>query len=73
MGLVNGGAYAEKVAMPVDRIMKIPANMPFEQAAAIPEVFLTAYQTLYWIGKLQPQEKNPYMQEGVVLVQLRFN
>ena len=57
MGLVNGGAYAEKVAMPVDRIMKIPANMPFEQAAAIPEVFLTAYQTLYWIGKLQPQEK----------------
>lgn len=72
MGLVNGGADAEKVSMPVERIMKIPANMPFEQAAAIPEVFLTAYQTLYWIGKLQPQEKIS-RHAGVVLVQLRFN
>ncbi|UOQ86764.1 NAD(P)H-quinone oxidoreductase [Gracilibacillus salinarum] len=56
MGLVNGGAYAEKVAMPVDRAMSIPAELSFEQAAAIPEVFLTAYQTLYWIGKLQKGE-----------------
>lgn len=57
MGLVNGGGYAERVAMPVDRVMKIPENLSFEQAAAIPEVFLTAYQTLYWIGELQQKEK----------------
>ncbi|UOQ46645.1 NAD(P)H-quinone oxidoreductase [Gracilibacillus caseinilyticus] len=56
MGLVNGGGYAEKVAMPVDRAMSIPSDLSFEQAAAIPEVFLTAYQTLYWIGKLQKSE-----------------
>lgn len=56
MGLVNGGAYAEYVAMPADRAMRIPDTMSFTEAAAIPEVFLTAYQTLYWLGKLKENE-----------------
>ncbi|WP_188540805.1 NAD(P)H-quinone oxidoreductase [Paenibacillus segetis] len=56
MGLVNGGGYAEYVVMPIDRAMKIPESFTFEEAAAIPEVYLTAYQTLIWIGKLQEHE-----------------
>lgn len=56
MGLVNGGAYAQRAAMPAERAMKIPENFSFEEAAAIPEVFLTAFQTMYWIGKLQKSE-----------------
>jgi len=56
MGLVNGGGYAEYAVMPADRAMTIPESLSFMEAAAIPEVFLTAYQTLYWIGKLQKQE-----------------
>lgn len=56
MGLVNGGGYGEYVVMPANRAMKIPKSLSFEEAAAIPEVFLTAYQTLFWIGKLQKQE-----------------
>lgn len=56
MGLVNGGGYAEYVTMPANRAMTIPDNLSFTEAAAIPEVFLTAYQTLFWIGQLQTKE-----------------
>lgn len=56
MGLVNGGGYAEYAVMPANRAMEIPENLSFEQAAAIPEVFLTAYQTLFWHGRLGTNE-----------------
>ncbi|CEG27121.1 NAD(P)H-quinone oxidoreductase [Bacillus sp. B-jedd] len=56
MGLVNGGGYAEYVVIPDERAMVIPENLSFEEAAAIPEVFLTAYQTLFWIGQLRAGE-----------------
>ncbi|WP_077328353.1 NAD(P)H-quinone oxidoreductase [Virgibacillus siamensis] len=56
MGLVNGGGYAEYAVMPANRAMEIPDNLSFERAAAIPEVFLTAYQTLYWHGRLATGE-----------------
>lgn len=55
-GLVNHGGYAEYVVMPSNRAIIIPDNMNYEDAAAIPEVFLTAYQTLYWLGNLKPEE-----------------
>lgn len=56
MGLVNGGGYAEYAVMPAERAMKVPEALSFAEGAAIPEVFLTAYQTLFWHGKLQEQE-----------------
>lgn len=56
MGLVNGGGYAEYAVLPSNRAMKIPKMFTFEQAAAIPEVFLTAYQTLFWQGKLSKKQ-----------------
>jgi len=55
MGLVTGG-YAEYAVMPANRAMAIPDSLSFVEAAAIPEVFLTAYQTLFWIGKIQEKE-----------------
>ncbi|SDJ80490.1 NAD(P)H-quinone oxidoreductase [Sediminibacillus albus] len=56
MGLVNGGGYAEYAVMPADRAMVIPDSLSYKQAAAIPEVFLTAYQTLFWLGELKENE-----------------
>lgn len=56
MGIVNGGGYAEYAVLPVERAMIIPENLSFIEAAAIPEVFLTAYQTLFWHGRLQEGE-----------------
>lgn len=45
-GLLSAGGYAEQVVTPERMLMPIPANLSFEQAAAIPEVFLTAYDAL---------------------------
>ncbi|GAB3049047.1 NAD(P)H-quinone oxidoreductase [Virgibacillus ainsalahensis] len=56
MGLVNGGGYAEYAVMPAERAMIIPENLSFEQAVAVPEVFLTAYQTLFLLGNLRENE-----------------
>lgn len=55
-GLLAGGAYAEYVVIHEDMAMPIPANLDFVAAAAIPEAFLTAFQALVWIAKLQPAE-----------------
>jgi len=42
--------------MPANRAIKIPEQLSFIDAAAIPEVFITAYQTLFWIGQLKERE-----------------
>jgi len=52
-GLLAGGGYAEYVAVHEDLLMPIPENLSFEEAAAIPEAFLTAFQALYWLGDLK--------------------
>ncbi|REE68126.1 putative PIG3 family NAD(P)H quinone oxidoreductase [Paenibacillus taihuensis] len=51
--LLPGGGYAQRVAIPADMAMRIPDQFSFEQAAAIPEVFLTAYLNLFVLGGLQ--------------------
>ncbi len=60
-GLLPGGGYAQYVVLPQSLAIRIPDEMPFktapfETAAAIPEVFLTAYQALYWLGEFAPGE-----------------
>lgn len=56
-GLVNNGGYAEYVTMPANRAIVLPESISFEEGAALSEVFLTAYQTLYWLGELKKGER----------------
>ncbi len=56
-GLLPGGGYAEYAVIHQDMAMAIPENLSFEEAAAIPEVFMTAFQAVHWLGKLQPSER----------------
>lgn len=55
-GLIPGGGYAEYAVIHQDMAMPIPAGFNFEQAAAIPEVFLTAFQAMKWLIDIQPGE-----------------
>lgn len=45
-GLLSAGGYAEQAIAHERMLMPIPSNLTFEQAAAIPEVFFTAYDAL---------------------------
>ena len=56
MALVNGGGYAEYVAVNQDHVMPIPPHLKFSEAAGIPEVWLTAYQLLHFVGNLKENE-----------------
>ena len=47
MGLVSGAAYAQYVACPDRLLIPVPSGMTFIQAAALPEVFITAYDALF--------------------------
>lgn len=51
------GAFAEYVSVPEDRVVLKPANVTFEQAAAVPVAALTALQGLRDKGRIQPGHK----------------
>jgi NADPH:quinone reductase-like Zn-dependent oxidoreductase len=53
----NGGAYAEYVSVAEDQLALKPADITFEQAAAIPTSGLIALQGLRHQGQLQPGQK----------------
>jgi putative PIG3 family NAD(P)H quinone oxidoreductase len=57
MGLVGGGAYAEYVAVHERTVMRIPAQIDFKQAAAIPEAFMTAHDALWVQAAVRPSER----------------
>ncbi|WP_371189452.1 NAD(P)H-quinone oxidoreductase [Thalassotalea maritima] len=55
-GLVAGGGYAEFAKINADHIIKLPEHYSYEQGAALAEVFLTAYQSLFTLANLTPGE-----------------
>ena len=56
-GLVAGGAYAQYVAVDATHLIKVPENITMTEAAGLAEVFLTAFQTMFEVTRLQKQQK----------------
>jgi putative PIG3 family NAD(P)H quinone oxidoreductase len=52
MGIVGGGAYAEALVVHERQAMAVPASVGLPDAAALPEVFITAYDALVLQGRL---------------------
>ena len=48
--LLGGGGYAEYVSVPEEMVMPIPNGLSYVEAAAIPEVYMTAYLNLFYVG-----------------------
>ncbi len=53
MAIVGGGGYAEYARVDSRMAMPIPAQLSYVQAAAIPEVFVTAHEAVIHLGGLQ--------------------
>jgi putative PIG3 family NAD(P)H quinone oxidoreductase len=55
--LLAGGGYAEETVVPAGQVLPIPAGLDMVQAAALPEVFATAFLNLYMEGRLTRGER----------------
>ncbi|MBI2143680.1 zinc-binding dehydrogenase [Candidatus Woesearchaeota archaeon] len=56
LGAQVDGTYAEYVTVPIKNLMRMPENLKFEEAAALPLTFTTAYHMLVDRAKAQPNE-----------------
>jgi putative PIG3 family NAD(P)H quinone oxidoreductase len=52
--LLDGGGYADEVAVPAAQVMPIPTGLTLIEAAAIPETAATVYSNLALIAGLRP-------------------
>ena len=55
--LLAGGGYAETVVVPAGQVLRKPAGLSFAAAAALPEVFATAYLNLFMEARLTKGER----------------
>ncbi|MEM6770708.1 MAG: NAD(P)H-quinone oxidoreductase, partial [Bacteroidota bacterium] len=55
--LVGGGGYAQYLAIDAAMLLRLPERLSFTKAAAIPEVFLTAFQALHWIAGIEAGDR----------------
>ncbi len=56
IALLNGGGYAEQVAVSAGQVMRIPDGVLLHDAAALPEVAATVWSNLMMTAALQPGE-----------------
>jgi len=56
-GITGGGAHAEYVAVDERTLAAVPANLSWTEAAAVPEVFITAHDALLSQAELRKDER----------------
>ncbi|MGN6331013.1 MAG: NAD(P)H-quinone oxidoreductase [Motilibacteraceae bacterium] len=54
--LLAGGGYAEQVVVPAGQLLPVPAGVPLERAAALPEVACTVWSNVFMVAGLRPGE-----------------
>jgi putative PIG3 family NAD(P)H quinone oxidoreductase len=54
MALLPGGGYAEEVVVDAGSLLPVPERLSLEEAAAVPEVFLTVFLNVFQLGALPP-------------------
>jgi putative PIG3 family NAD(P)H quinone oxidoreductase len=52
MALLAGGGYAEEVVVDAGSALRVPDQLSMEEAAALPEVFLTVFSNVFQLGGL---------------------
>lgn len=57
LALTRFGGYSDMVCVPADQAVPLPDGMPYEEGAAIPVNYLTAYQMLVQMGSLKSGER----------------
>ncbi|MFF9339127.1 NAD(P)H-quinone oxidoreductase [Streptomyces sp. NPDC014773] len=55
-GLLVGGGYAERVAVPAGQLLPVPKGVDLATAAALPEVACTVWSNVFMIAHLRPGE-----------------
>jgi putative PIG3 family NAD(P)H quinone oxidoreductase len=56
-GITAGGAQAEYIVVPQSALAEIPSNLSWAEAAAVPEVFITAHDALFTQAGLEMGER----------------
>jgi synaptic vesicle membrane protein VAT-1 len=57
MALVRFGGHADVVCVPAEQVLEIPDGMSFEEAAALPVNYLTAYHMLFRVADLRSGQR----------------
>jgi NADPH:quinone reductase-like Zn-dependent oxidoreductase len=57
LALVRFGGHADVVCAPAQRVVPIPDELSFTDAAAIPVTYLTAYHMLFHVANLRPGDR----------------
>lgn len=56
-GMPRFGGYTDTLVLPARQVFRMPEKMTFEQAAALPVVYLTAHHMMLYTGNLRPKSR----------------